>query len=362
MPTGLATEEGKKDHSHALPSTSLDMHIKKRDDYVIDLEQFRDLIQQMEDHVATLTQKKKERQQELEETNRLLTRATAHIDQLKDTIKNQQLSPEDLLKMQNELKGVDEAIERALKLKDARRKALWDSENEVESLWNDLELAVSDYNNELAELSLLPLVSAKGIDKKAVINKAAIIEKEQARLLGTDLQGIVQPALVLCKQAYSEQLSAAKMKYQETMDYLEQSEDALSEAIERLKIMQDKLAKCDESLNAEKEAQEAKLAVRIREAEALEAKVASIRDPVALEEQMARYARQCGELEALRAKHQEENVLRKTAVCDEIEGACNAIQEYEDFCEQKIVEVEKYRRDKQASYGELKLPANRNIN
>ena len=47
---------------------SLEEYTKKRDGYATDLEQFHDLIQQMDEHVSALKQKKKDRAHELEET------------------------------------------------------------------------------------------------------------------------------------------------------------------------------------------------------------------------------------------------------------------------------------------------------
>jgi SMC interacting uncharacterized protein involved in chromosome segregation len=340
--------------SHPLPS--LQDYIKKRDGYATDLEQFHDLIQQMDQHVATLIQKKRDRVQELEETNRKLARTNTHIEDLKQTIGNQELSVEDVQKMQNELKGIEEAIDRAMAMRDERRKALWESESEIEKLWSEVESFVSDYNSQLSELGLLPLVSAKGVQMKASLDKGAILDNDLNKMLGVDLPSGVQPALQACKQEYAEKLSESKWKYQEALDQLERSEEAFTEALERLKIIEDKMDKCEETLAAEREAQEAKLGVRLREAESMEFRVASLRDPVALEEQMTQFERQCAELEALRMNYEEENVARKKAVCDEIEKACSGMKQYDEFCLEKIAEVQSYRKGKREMYGKIKLP------
>ena len=92
---------------------------------------------------------------------------------------------------------------------------------------------------------------------------------------------------------------------------------------------------CEDTLEGEREAQDAKLAVRQREAESMEARVAFLRDPVALEEQVAQFERQYAELEALRMKYEEDNVSRKRAVCEEIEKACLQMKRYDDYCLKK---------------------------
>lgn len=335
---------------------SLEEYTKKRDGYAIDLEQFHDLIQQMDQHVAALEQKKKERAQEFEETNRKLGRANAHVKELQEVISSQALSLEDVQKIQSELKGTDEAMDRVIALRDERRKALWDTKSELDKLWSDLESLLSDYNSQLGELNLLPLVSAKAIRMKGILNKDAVGDADKSLLLGVDLAASVLPALTNSKQEYSEKFSESKWRYQEALDQLEASEEGFTEAHEKLKIIDSKIEKCEETIDAEKEAQDAKLAVRAREAESMETRVAALRDPVALEEQMAQYERQCTELESLRLKHEEENVARKKAVCAEIEQACKSIKEYDNFCSNKLDDVQKYRRDKENARGKLKIP------
>ena len=95
-------------------------------------------------------------------------------------------------------------------------------------------------------------------------------------------------------------------------------------------------------MESERKTQEAKLAVRKREVQAIESSVVSINDPVALEEQLARYERQCAEMEALRLKQQEENLAKKKAVENVIEAACQAIMELETFCKAKTAEAHDY--------------------
>lgn len=310
----------------------------------------------MDQHVAALEEKKKDRAQELEETNRKLARVNAHVEDLKQAISSQELSVEDVQKIQNELKGIEEATDRAITLRDQRRTALLDADSELDKLWNDLENLLSDYNSQLGELALLPLVSAKSIKMKAELSKDSVLDKDKTKLLGVDLPSSVQPALLASKFEYSEKFSQSKWKYQESLDELEASEEAFTEAHEKLKIIDAKIAKCEETISAERDAQDAKLAVRSREAESMETRVAALRDPVALEEQMAQFERQCTDLESLRMKYEEDNVARKKSVCDEIERACEAMKEYDEFCLQKIAEVQAHRTETHSALGKVHLP------
>ncbi len=333
---------------------SLEELIKKRDGYTTDLEQFRDLIQQMDQHVDTLIQRKQERTKELEETNENLATLADRIKNLKDSISKQELSIEDVQKMHNELKGVEEATERALVLRDQRRSTLWEIESELEKSWSDVELLVSDYNSNFGELSLLPLVSSKGLEMAAVIDKR--VSTDPSSLLGLDLQGNIQPALSSLREEYSLMATESKHQYHQALDDLEKSEENFTEVMEKHRIVEHKIDKCEETMEAERVAQSAKLEVRTNEAESIESKVASLRDPVAIELQMAQFERQCAELEAMRQQYEEENLARKKAVCDEINKACAAMEEYDQFCIENVAEVQEYRKSKQTSCGELRLP------
>jgi kinetochore protein NDC80 len=310
----------------------------------------------MEQHVAKLTQQKKDLSSELEVTKMKLAKASARIKELNENIANQDLSLEDVQKMENERKGVEEAIDRALVLRDQRRSAMWEIESELEKLWSDLESFASDYNSNLGEINALDVVAAKGVQMKATVDKGAAQDSDPTKLLAVDLPGLVHPTMLSCREEYTKLLSESKWLYQEALDQLETSEEEFTESLEKLRIIESKIDKCEEVMEAEREAQEAKLGVRAREAESMEAKVASLRDPVALEEQMAQFERQCAELEALRQQYEEENVARKKAVCDEIDQACLAMKEYDEFCLSRIKEVQQYRQEKLATYGKLSLP------
>ena len=310
----------------------------------------------MDQHVAKLKEKKNNQSEELEETSKNFAAIASKVEKLKESIGNQELSLDDVQKMKNERKGVEEAFERAFSLRDQRRSALWEIESEVEKSWTDLESFISDYNSHVGDLKLLPMVASKGVEMTAVIDKDAALDPNPSKLLAIDLPGSIQPVLTPCQEEYSSLISDSKWKYQEALDKLEKSEEAFTEALERHRIVENKIDKCEEIMEAEREVQDAKLGVRIREAESIETKVASLRDPVALEEQMAQFERQCAELEAMRQQYEEDNVARKTAVCEEVDRALLAIQEYDKFCLDKIMEVQQYKKNNRSNYGKLKIP------
>jgi SMC interacting uncharacterized protein involved in chromosome segregation len=315
---------------------------KQRDDYATDLEQFRDLNRQMDDHLAALQQKVKERSEELEITNNTLETKNQKVESLKQALEKQAVSLGDMYKLQSELKGVDEAMERASALKEKLRNAKWDGDDQLTNLVTVLELAISDFNRAVAEISLLPGMDDTVTSLKVTLNKNYALEKDQSKLLGVDLVSVVHPTLLQYKERFVTGTVEAKQSYQQALDDFEMNQGLLVETEEKLRLLETKKAKLEEALENERKTQEAKLAVRQREVQAIESSVESINNPVALEEELARYERKCAELEARRMKQQEEHLTKKKAVEDEIEAACQAIIELETFCKAKTAEAHDY--------------------
>ena len=89
---------------------SLEELVNKRDSYATDLEQFHDLIDQMDQHVAKLKEKKNNQSEELEETSKNFAAIASKVEKLKESVGNQELSLDDVQKMQNEPSNSGETI------------------------------------------------------------------------------------------------------------------------------------------------------------------------------------------------------------------------------------------------------------
>ena len=329
---------------------SLQDYITQRDGYKTDLAQFHDLIDQMDNHVKMLQQKKADRAAELEESTTKLGESNAKIEALKESVKSQELSVDEARHLQNTLKGVREAIERVQGLNDNRRSALSQHSADQQALWNSIEDIVPVYNDALREMASLLPEFAGDIFKLNARNKEVSSGK---MMLGQGLEQEIQTKLVSSRQLLAASVAQAKHDYQERLDELGQSEGQLTEAVQNVKIIEDKVAAREATLEQEREASNAKYAVRLREAEAMETKVSSLRDPVALEERMAQYERQCTELESLRLKNLETGSAMMRAVLSEIENASAAMDQFDDFLSGKIRESQQYRSNLRASYASV---------
>ncbi|KAI2495859.1 hypothetical protein MHU86_18640 [Fragilaria crotonensis] len=142
-----------KIHMLERQSETLPALAKKREEYATDLEQFHDLIRQMDDHCAALTLKVQERTKELQQTHDELASISERMEVLQQKIMTQPLTVEQVQKMHSEQARLKEALEKAVAFKQFNMEGLDKSNEELTSLWEDLELLMREYNDEASELS-----------------------------------------------------------------------------------------------------------------------------------------------------------------------------------------------------------------
>lgn len=312
----------------------------------------------MDEHKKGLEIKVIERTTELAQTNKKLDKMTTYIDELKQTIKEQEFSVHDIHKMESELKGLLEASDRAHAALDQQQTLLNESEKELINVTNKLDILATNFNTCVSSLQLVPELNSKFSSFKVILNKEKLLETDQNQILGIDLVETVQPVVLSSKQEFAKLNVRDEKVFNEFVDKLNRSEDACNEVEAKLRITQEKHAKCECTIDSEEKTQQAKLAVRKREVESMESKVASLQDPVALEEQMAAYERQCAELEALRIEHEAENVAKYQAVLGEINSACHAMEEHDTYVRQRLSELHEYWREQMAETVEIVAPDN----
>jgi SMC interacting uncharacterized protein involved in chromosome segregation len=322
------------------------------------VEQFHDLYRKMVDQKKQFEQKVNERTVELAQVNEKLEKMTNHINELKQSISEQEFSIEDVYRMESEVNGLSEATDRAILLRDQKRKALISAEAELAIICNDLDSKISEFSGKIAELRLVPELGSKFGNVRVVINKEMLSQTDLTRTIGVDLIEHIQPTAKASKNEYVSKVEQSKMQLQHLLDQTNHLDDSNKESDAKLKIAGDKMSKSDQTLETERKTQEALLAVRERELESMEKKIASLQDPVALEEQMAAYERQCSELEALRREREENNMSQKRAVIMEINNACQLMEEHDTYFVKQITEVKHYWKEQTMGIGEIDVPSN----
>ena len=337
---------------------SLPEYKKKRESHATDVEQFHDLYEKMVDQKTQFEQKVHERMVELAQVNEKLEKMTTHINELKQSINEQEFSVEDIYKMESELNGLNEATDRAVQLRDQKRKALISTEAELAMICNDLDTKISEFSGKIAELRLVPELGSKFSNVRVVFNKEMLSQTDLTQTIGVDILNQIQPTAKSSKHEYISKVEQSKMQLQHLVDQTNHLDDASKEGDAKLKIAGDKMSKSEQTLETERKTQEATLAVREREVKAMETKIASLQDPVALEEQMAAYERQCSELEALRREREENNMSQKRSVILEINHACQLMEEHDAYLVTQISKMKQYWNEQCMGIGEIVAPTN----
>lgn len=202
----------------------------------MDLEQFEDLVRQMDEHKEALEQKVKERTAELQAANEEVENMLSKIAVLKDRIQGQELSIDDVRQMESEQLRVKESLERAVALRQQYKEELWETEAELTKLLERLDAVVDDYNTKLSELLLVLDDATHAANFKMNVKKQHLASGDQNLLLGVDLYADVRPFLSRQKIEMSDQMTRMRRELQETLDNLDASEEAFTEALDKLKV------------------------------------------------------------------------------------------------------------------------------
>lgn len=325
-----------------LPSMS-----KKREEYATDLEQFHDLVRQMDEHRAALAQKVEERTQELNETNTNLENINAKIEKIRHTISEQELSVEDVQKMNSEQARLKEALEKAQALQKLQKEGMYKSKSECDNLWEDLELLVREYTQEASELSRW--MDLRSISWKMSLEKKGSLTENQPDFLNVDLENEIKPFLREALKKNNILFSSTKEELQSMLDELEMSREEYTEAMDRKKLVLSKLEKVQETTETEREEQDATLQVRQKEVQSLQSKIDAIRNPAALEQQIFESQRQYDKLESLHRQHIQDTIVRKQELENEIQTALNAVQDFNQYVEDRLQELNQYAQEKRQS-------------
>jgi hypothetical protein len=264
----------------------------------------------------------------------------------------------DVRKMDCEIKGLTEAMDRLIANKETRQNDLLASEQALVNCKNECKAVIDTYNSGLFNLATeYPDFKARLATLKASLNEEALESSNQVEIIGVDLVENEQ-VVSSSKVEMVDKNGTLRMDHQNALDKLESSKQSKNEASAKKRIVEDKVLVCEDTLRQDRQSHEAKLAVRRREADAMESKMAGRWNPVALEEQMATCERQVRELEDLQAQHQAENVSKKEAVLNEITETLQLVSDHEEYFLQKQKEVEQYIQAQNGQAPTITVPSN----
>lgn len=319
---------------------SLQQYLQKRDAYTTDLAQFHDLINQMDNHVRMLSEKKSDRQSALKDNTLKLSTVNANITVLTNSIHAQELSFEEAENLQSQTKCITEAFDRFKSLNVEKRSLATHKTVGATELWNRVQELVQIFNENLRGLMYPALQTNVPVPRLAFVGKNVTSD---ALSLSHDLESDIEKEIVALKGRTTSSIVTIKRSFQETLDALDQSEGTLAEANENLNILEEKRSSREEILEKERQLNGTKCSLRLIEVEALEAKVMALREPAAIEVKMSQLETESAELKSRRYRIGKDNDKLIKGILSEIEGACSAIDEFEAFILEKVKTGQQHR-------------------
>jgi len=322
---------------------------KRQEDLSSDLEKFHQLIEQLNDHKAALEKKVESRSAELERNQVDLSTIQEQVVELKAKVACQDLSAEDVRRMQGERARVEDGLEKALAFKQQYSKDLWEAETELTKVCDELEAAASVFNSKATELQLVPETAkhSQGKKFKIVVKKELAEESDTNLMLGNvDIKNEARPVIAQLKETMTGNMNVAKQELLNLLDQEEQAEEQLNEALSLATTLENRARRAEEQYTKEKEQLDATIAELVAETEEAETKTTQLRDPMALETAIARNQTRLNQLKALREEKLEAAAARKEAVHNEILKALNMCADHKDYIQMQLGELKSYGEEK----------------
>ncbi|GMH47971.1 hypothetical protein TL16_g00188 [Triparma laevis f. inornata] len=318
--------EGLSQTANALPELE-----KRQEDLSSDLEKFHQLIEQLNEHKAALEKKVETRGAELERNEADLAAIHSRVAELKTAVSQQDLSAEDVRRMQGERARVEDGLERAIASKQEHSKNLWDAETELNKIVEELDAAASVFNSKAKELQMTPETAKYSQGHRMTIS----IDKSKAE----EEEAVVRPAIAQLKETVTGNMNSAKQELLNLLDQEEHAEEELKDAMTSATALENKARRAEEQYLKEKEQLDKAIAELVSETEEAETKITQLRDPMALETAISRNQTRLAQLNALRAEKKEAADARREAVHGEILKALNMCAEVKDYTQMCLGEL-----------------------
>lgn len=220
-----------------LPSRSVENAHEKQEEYATDIEKFLNLIQTLEDHKAELTNKVETLTMEKSTMEGEMEDCAKTIQRLKDTIGSQELSQEDVRRMNREKDHLEVQIEKQNDILNGHLNALKEAEEKWTACFQLLERTVQEYNSSATDLELIPETAkhAKGKKFEVILDKGSAAQGIVPLMGGVDMTGAAKAHVEKFVKSYDRSTSNEKkqlMEVKENVEGVERSSADLAESID----------------------------------------------------------------------------------------------------------------------------------
>lgn len=210
---------------------------KRRENYCDDLEKFRELVKQLVEHKATLERKVAERENELLIIGKDLQLSKQKVSRLKEIISTQEITTNDVKKMDSERAELDDTIEKLSAEKMSFNKQIWENEMELSRRFEQISALVHDFNNNAKRLGLIPAdaINANGTDFSLKLKRCLVFNGSKNIFEGRVIEGILSD-LIAVKDDLLKREASCKDKMMGILDLEDASEALLVEKNDEIKV------------------------------------------------------------------------------------------------------------------------------
>lgn len=210
---------------------------EKQEEYATDIEKFLNLVQTLEDHKAELTNKVETLTIEKSTMEAEMEDCIKTIQRLKDTIGSQELSQEDVRRMNREKDHLEVQIGKQNDILKGHLNALKEAEEKWSACFRLLERTVQEYNSKATNLELIPETAkhAKGKKFEVILDKGSAAAGTVQLMGGLDIVGAAKSHVEKFVKTYDREILTEKRRLidvKENVEAVENSSADLAAAID----------------------------------------------------------------------------------------------------------------------------------
>jgi SMC interacting uncharacterized protein involved in chromosome segregation len=217
---------------------SLSKAQQKQEEYASNIEKFLNLILTLNDHKAELTAKVETLTVEKSTTEREMQDCSTKIEQLRGTIDGQELSQEDVRRMEREKARIEDLISRHGGVLEGQVAALKEAKEKWCAIYKLLERKVDEYNARARQLELVPETSKHARGKRFEVkldgDKAA--EGVVNMMGGVDLVGAVEPHVMKLIKDYESETIMKKRRTAVVKDLIKAMQISKQKLVEDIEV------------------------------------------------------------------------------------------------------------------------------
>ena len=160
------------------------------------------------------------------------------IEQLKQTINGQELSQEDVRRMEREKVRIEEQITKHSSVLDGHVAALTEAKEKWSAVYQLLEERVTEYKMKARQLELIPKTAkhAKGVTLEVVLDKSKAADGEVELLGGMNLGLTVKEHVAKTVQEYESETAKEQRRIMELKAQIQTTDNAFVKLIEDIEV------------------------------------------------------------------------------------------------------------------------------